>query len=242
MTKILEKIYNFLNHWVIIWVIQPTLVALNLVIVSAYSNTPLQDSIRKCPYIGNALMDSPFTFIFGSVILIYFYRGVLKLLEYLLGYSKKNHIYAIALLESLESVVNKKYKRFVDALNKYGVTSPQKRIVFNDITQPDIQIDALMESLVNCIKTLNTANNDANLRVTLFKISDSKPNKDIYNFPYDIPVRTAIGEFADPQSTVSISIQSKKIVVIEDTKKSCRSQKMSENMFKEKHLLVKLIR
>lgn len=234
MKKISEFFYKGLNHWLILWVIQPILVGINLVIVSGYSNERLQRSIREFPSFGNFLMDNPAKIIFGSVVIIYVYRGILKLLEYFLGYSKKSHIYAVTILESLESVVNKKYKRFVDTLNGYGDHSPQKKTIFQDITQPDIQIEALMDSLVNCLKSLNVENDDLALRITLFKVHQSKPNKVVYNFPYDAPLRTSIGEFCDTNSTVSKAIASKKITIVEDTIKELKKNEKERQYIRGK--------
>lgn len=167
-------------------------------------------------------MDNPFKFMLASVLCIYFYKGLLKYLDFL---GKEEDVYQSSiLLQSLENVVNKKYERFVNTFKKYEKANPKKGTIFNDITQPDIQISELMNSLVGCFRLyFPSLNKNLNFRVVLFKVSDNKPTNSIYHFPYTQPVRTRMSDFISPNSTISSCIKNESLIIVSDVQKELKN-------------------
>ncbi|MBY0417191.1 MAG: hypothetical protein K2W88_03905 [Pararheinheimera sp.] len=121
----------------------------------------------------------------------------------------------LAILHALNIVVGDKNQRFSTFLRKNlknELLNPAT--TFHEITRPDQQIALLTKSLLSVFDYLDDKNTV--FRVGLMRISNSAPVEWVAFEPAAHPPRTQPEQLAAPSSTISLSIRTKSIIVVED--------------------------
>ncbi len=130
----------------------------------------------------------------------------------------------VAVIKSLDYVVDDKAQRISraakEAVKRGSVCGGD---VFMDITKPGQQLLLLVKGIRSVFEYLDDTN--ANFRVGLLKVSNQKPVEWYAFDPASEPPRTPPGVLSAPSSTVSHSIKSKSLVVVDDIQKELAAKK-----------------
>lgn len=135
--------------------------------------------------------------------------------------------HAISIIQTLEIVVQAKYKRFIDTLR----TTTSYHDIFNIITQPNLQKDIIIQALKSHIE-LQFQN--SLIKVGLMKVKD-KSCVDWENYlPATIGPKTEINILNAKTSCIKRSIESKTVIIVEDTFAEVAKPSTSRNYVKGK--------
>ncbi|MCL6237096.1 hypothetical protein M5F66_01840 [Acinetobacter sp. ANC 5033] len=137
---------------------------------------------------------------------------------------------SLKVLEQLEKVVVQKRQRFAQASSEFRSTpqTPKHKTVFERITQPDNQIQILIESLHDCIKSIYP---NEYIKVALVSVKNHCLHDWVCHSPYDTKPRTKIDQLKDPKSTFSRVIALRKMIIVPDTKTEIQKQSTDDIMY-----------
>lgn len=145
---------------------------------------------------------------------------------------KKQYDIALVVLGKIEAVVVAKRMRFALFANRYAnipaSQKPRLKVIFEGITQPEVQIQLLIESLRDC---LNSIYPNETIKVALMRVTDSKIDDWVCHSPYDTKPRTSINVLKNPNSTFSKCIEKNKIIIVPDTQIEIQKQFPADIMF-----------
>lgn len=130
--------------------------------------------------------------------------------------------YSLVLLETIETVVEEKRKRFANAVKdliNVNSSSPTCTKVFNTITQPQKQIEYILEALELCFKKLYPSEY---FKIALMGVENNSLKDWVYFLPYTAKPNTDINDLRNSESTMSHALFSKRIVIIEDVQKELK--------------------
>lgn len=147
--------------------------------------------------------------IYGLISVFYSYiRGIAEYVPPPPPDLSKQH--AISIIQTLEIVVQAKYKRFIDTLR----TNISSRDIFNTITQPNLQKDIIIQALKS---HLELQFQNSLIKVGLMKVT----NKLCVNWENYLPAaigpKTEISILNSKTSCIKRSIESKTLIIVEDT-------------------------
>ena len=214
-----ESLYNFLNSktFKIITVI---LIAINGYLLFCFGNDSqqilLKDYLGK---FGELIVSCSGWIVFFTLLLGGIYPILVSWLQEKIERDNLASSYSVVLLETIESVVEEKRKRFASAVQTLlngGSSSPTCAKVFNTITQPKKQIESIIEALELCFKKLYPKEY---FKIALMRIEDNTLKEWVYFLPYTAKPNTDINELRDPDSTISHALASKRLIVVEDVQR-----------------------
>lgn len=218
--KRLARTYiSFAESWFIKNIARPILFILPPTIATAAATRQgLQEEIA------NILPPKAASFINESALIIlvgvYLYVVIAKAIHaYIKNYSKPAKEISvedvIAINKSIEIVVTEKYKRLSQEARKTKATETlNPGAVFRNITLPETQIKLTINGIRSVFEHLDQTR--SLLRVGLIRIIDNKPTEWIAFEPMSHPPRTSAPQLSAPSSTVSATLKTKSIVVVED--------------------------
>lgn len=163
----------------------------------------------------------------GIIVFISIFLG--GLISIFLGWlqekvDKKNVIdrFAVVLLETIESVVEEKRKRFAEAVHdllQNNANQPTASTVFKNITQPEKQVKNIIKALEVCYKTLYPK---VYFKIALMEVENSNLKGWAYFLPYRARPNTPIDELKRSESAISQALVTKEIVIVEDVQKELK--------------------
>lgn len=138
------------------------------------------------------------------------------------GISQDTLLSLIAILDRIVGCKAKRFGDFVIRLNRGGTDAISEE-TFETITQPLTQIAEITRGVCELFNVLLVDTKPRTLiRVVLVEIKGNKVVDLPVFFPEDEPVRTKIKVLNQPESTIMTALKTKKIVIIESTKKEGR--------------------
>ncbi|WP_180163321.1 hypothetical protein [Acinetobacter sp. YH12069] len=169
--------------------------------------------------LGSLIVDWSGAVIFLSI----FFGGIISIfIAYLQEKIDKQNVvdrFAVVLLETIETVVEEKRKRFakaVEELLQEGQSQPTASTVFKNITQPEEQIKNIIKALEVCYKTLYP---NVYFKIALMEVENNTLKKWAYFLPYTARPNTCIDELRSSESAISQALITKNIVVVDDVQK-----------------------
>ncbi len=214
-----REFVSFSEKWWVKNFLGPVLFVLPPMLATAVAMRPaLYDEAVKIlgQTVGDALGGSGLLIFLVAFIYIAVLRAALAGIEY---YSRPARELGskdiLAILGAINLVVGDKNKRFGAHLKrqlKVQVVNPG--VTFLEITRPDQQIALLITGLKTVFEYIDEEN--AAYRVGLLRIENAAPTEWVAFEPASQPPRTPPAQLAAPSSTVSYSIRTRSIVVIED--------------------------
>lgn len=150
--------------------------------------------------------------------------GIPKIKTALSQHLPLNELGLLTFLRMLDVPVEYKLDRFSkkahevlsagDSLNR-KVTNPKS--IFNEITQPDKQINTIIEAIWYYYKSIDSGN--TKIKVVLFFINNGIIDPgEVYYFPRDCAPNTSTDLISDPRTALMRSVRSGKMVVIDSVK------------------------
>lgn len=120
----------------------------------------------------------------------------------------------LTLFESLEAIVGAKANRFGEYLKSYINGSKNAKEVFQAITKPDQQIALIAAGLHGFFDAIDTV--DVNFRVCVISTKGGLATDFYYYHPISEPPRAEIKDLQSSESTVSVCLRKKSIVIVPD--------------------------
>lgn len=135
--------------------------------------------------------------------------------------------HAISIIQTLEIVVQAKYKRFIDTLK----TNISSQDIFKTITQPNLQKDVIIQALKS---HLELQFQNSLIKVGLMRVE----NKSCVNWenylPATIGPKTEIHILNSKTSCIKRCIESKTLIIVEDTFRETKKPSATKNYIKGK--------
>lgn len=197
-------------------------------IIASYSVPELMDWNKKIldwfniPY--NGLICS--ILFFALILIIPFLIHNAKWFKDESALSKENEI-LIKILHGISLIVNNKKKRFFNSKNKNFENSLD---YYLDITQPEIQIGGICDTITNLFKSIT---NEDSIKLTLISCKDNK--LDSYLVMPDENSSVNLDDLNNHKSTARHVMKNKKICIIEDV----QNLKKSTPFWKSSNLKIK---
>lgn len=135
--------------------------------------------------------------------------------------------HAISIIQTLEIVVQAKYKRFIDTLR----ARTSYRDIFNTITQPNLQKDIIIQALKS---HLELQFQNSLIKVGLMKVQGKACIAWENYLPATIGPKTEINILNAKTSCIKRSIESKTVIIVEDTFIEVTKSSPSRNYIKGK--------
>lgn len=224
MNKLAKKLLPILDNWYFT-VIKIILIAVYSVVVAAYSNTGLEQDIRRIGWFGDWLMTHPLLVIASAATMAIIYQGIYKLLIKFSRSVKDKYELATNLVVSLDVPVIKKRERFakyVDYFVRSKTENHTTNKVFKAITKPEDQSELILESLDSFLKM---SYEKIDFKVGLMVVKDDIIDDWKYFLPRNKPPQTCLEDLKREESTISRCIKSKHITIVPDVKKEIRKQR-----------------
>ncbi|UTO19894.1 hypothetical protein NGC85_01940 [Acinetobacter sp. Z1] len=145
----IERFHNFLKSKTF-KVITAFVIAINGYLLFCFGSDDQQTWLKSYfGTFGEIVVSLSGWIVFCSLLLGGIYPILVSWLQEKVDRDNLNSSYALVLLETIESVVEEKRKRFASAvktLTNNGSSSPTCSKVFNTITQPNKQIESILEA------------------------------------------------------------------------------------------------
>lgn len=124
------------------------------------------------------------------------------------------------LMETIEDIVARKYKRFYKAIKNPDLSRDQ---LFDEITQPQIQIEELVRGISHFFNIIRSEpNKHALIRVTMVGVQNNAVSEILLHFPQDEAPRADISVLRNSQSAFSRALQDKRMIIIPDIAKELK--------------------
>lgn len=217
LTIIFEGINNVVSKNLVRFLLLPIIYALPVFFInSSFSNSSLAQFITKSfgPF-GTLIVEKQAWIIIFSFILYalinYAYSYIKIIAEYIQPPPpdlSKQH--AISILQTLEIIVQTKYKRFIDTL-KMNISAHE---IFNTITQPNLQKDVIIQAIKSHleIQLPNTL-----IKVGLMRVSNKMCVEWENYLPSHIGPKTPINVLNSKTSCIKRTIETKTLIIVENT-------------------------
>ena len=215
----LEGVYNFLNSKKFKF-ISGLIIAINGYLIYCFGSDDQKRLLKtNLGKLGEFIISYSEWVVFISLLV----GGILPILiSWLQEKVEKQNLassYSLVLLETIETVVEEKRKRFAYAVKDLinaNSSSPTCTKVFNTITQPQKQIEYILEALELCFKKLYP---NEYFKIALMGVENNSLKDWVYFLPYTAKPNTDINDLRNSESTISHALFSKRIVIIEDVQK-----------------------
>ncbi len=122
----------------------------------------------------------------------------------------------LLLLEAVRTVVGEKLDRFTAEAKKAKRNPTSSGEIFASITQPEVQIRALVKAAHAIFNALDVS---TTFRVGLLKVDGGRPSDWVAYFPNGKVARTTAEALQAPTSTVMRAIKKKTTIVVDDIQK-----------------------
>jgi hypothetical protein len=142
--------------------------------------------------------------------------------QWINNYAQKSEIpqenYLLGLISVLDTVVQEKVKRFRSCLDDPEIN---KNNMFDKITQPDKQLNYLIDAVVGVFEQVIPGRS---IRVSLLEVKDNVPTKIMSWSPLHPAPTANIELLSKRESTAMHCIETKSLVIIENTKTEVKQQ------------------
>jgi len=216
ITKLFEIINNLVSKNLVRFLLLPIIYALPVFFInSSFSNSSLAHFITENLGTFGVLFVEKQAWIIISAFLIY------ALITYGYSYIKliaeyteppppdlsKQH--AISIIQTLEIIVQTKYKRFIDTLKM----NTSAKDIFNTITQPNLQKDIIIQAIKSHLEIQfpNTL-----IKVGLMRVSNKLCTEWENYLPTHIGPKTPINVLNSKTSCIKRSIESRTLIIVEN--------------------------
>lgn len=214
-----ERLHHFLNGTTF-KITSVVMVAINAYLIYCFGNENEKNFlIEVWGKAGTLLVNFSGTIVFLSVLI----GGLLPILQSYLQRKKDSqniiNSFSLILLETIETVVEGKRKRFARAVNNLlqnSSTVPTCSKVFKTITKPDLQIEALLSALELFFKKKYP---DIFFKIALMGIQNNTIKDWVHFLPYTARPNTDINDLKSEDSTISHALKTRRIVIVEDVQK-----------------------
>ena len=217
ITIFFEWLNNLISKNLIRLLLLPILYALPVFIVnSSFSNSELAKTLTaNLGIFGKLIVEQQIWIIIASFVLYalitYFYSFIREIADYQEDPPpdlSKQH--AISIIQTLEIIVQTKYKRFIDTLK----TNISAHEIFNTITQPNLQKDIIIQAIKSHLEIQfpNTL-----IKVGLMKIENKLCVQWENYLPTHIGPKTPINILNSKTSCIKRSIESKTLIIVQNT-------------------------
>ena len=214
-----EWLYNFVKSKTF-KIITVFVIAINGYLLFCFGSDDQQKWLKSYfGTFGELVVSSSGWIVFISLLLSGIFPILVSWLQEKFEKENLNSSYALVLLETIESVVEEKRKRFASAvqtLTNNGSSSPTCSKVFNTITQPNKQIECILEALELCFKELYPKEY---FKIALMSVESNILKDWVYFLPYTAKPNTDINDLRHSDSTISHALRSKTLIVVEDVQK-----------------------
>jgi hypothetical protein len=131
----------------------------------------------------------------------------------------------LSLIAVLDRIVGCKAKRFGDYVAARSKNSSENKDPFETITQPQLQIAEITRGVCELFNVLLAEAKPRTLiKVVLAEIQGGKVVDTPIFFPEDEPVRVGVKILNQPESAIMTALRTKKMVIIESTKKELQKK------------------
>ena len=214
-----EHVHHFING-IVFKIFSVVIIAVNAYLIYCFGNdNEKKFLVEVWGKVGELLINYSGFIVFSSVLI----GGLLPIVQSYLQKKKDSqnitNSFSLILLETIETVVEGKRKRFARAVNNLlqsSTTVPTCSKVFKTITKPDLQIEALLSALELFFKKKYP---DIVFKIALMGIQNNSIDKWVHFLPYTARPNTDINELKSQDSTISHALNTKRIVIVEDVQK-----------------------
>lgn len=214
-------LHQKLSTWWARYVLYPLLVSAPVGLVAAnFSEPPLRNAVQSWQpsLLTQIINEYPFI----AFVLAFGYIAIISASSGLIEHFGKNEIDPIrlvTLLRLIRQIVSQKTERFEEAANRFSdADHADGEIIFSEITQPEQQIAACVHALYSYLAVIS--NHKVDFRVALATVQDGELDRWFCCSPTDDPPATSIDVLNRRGSAIRRALDSKSIVIVEDTAKA----------------------
>lgn len=207
--------YKFFDVWYVKYLIGPVFFVVPVTFIGVVVTR--EQLLRDLPY-GEQLANYQIPLILVFVVSLVFSRLIFAFIK---EHSKPNSCVnsdeILAIVSAIDSVVDSKNHRFLEATKRTIREKWDARRTFNEITKPEQQIALLVYAIQGVFEFIY--NQEVQIKVGLMEIVNDKPTEWFAFAPKDLPPRTGAQDLSAKSSAIMRALDSGGLIVVESMKK-----------------------
>lgn len=213
--KVCLATYRFFDAWYVKYLIGPVFFVVPVTFIGMVVTR--KQLLTALPY-GQQLSSYQIPLILVFVVSLVISRLVFAFIK---EYSKPNSCVTseeiLAIVSAVDSVVDSKNHRFLEATKRAIKEKWDARRTFAEITKPEQQIALLIYAIQGVFEFIY--NQEIQIKVGLMEIVDGKPTEWFAFAPKDLPPRTGPQDLSTKSSAIMRALESGGLIIVENMKK-----------------------